>query len=91
MVDIHPLKNLLNVILYMKEGTLSLLLIGIGIYTIYIVYLILFERYYNNKQTHTVDIQPESSIGEILSSLSCDDHRFFEKLSFLIRSYLERT
>jgi len=89
MTDIHTIKNLLYFIPYLKVETWYMLGIGIAVYAIYIAYLIAFERYYKTQQ-NIPDIAPEKeSILHILNGVEIDDTRFFEKLSFIIRSHLE--
>lgn len=88
MSDIHTIKNLLNFFPYLKEETWYMLGIGIVVYTIYIAYLIVFERYYKT-QNNTLKSPEKKSIWEALNSLSVEDACFFERLSFIIRSHLE--
>lgn len=69
-------------------------MLGIGtiIYVIYIAYLIAFERYYRSQHTAVeTPISQERSVREALDDLSIDDVRFFERLSLIIRTYLENS
>lgn len=89
MIDIHTIKNLIYFFPYLKEETWYMLGIGIIVYSIYIAYLIAFERYYKTQNISPVHPAQEKSFLDILDSLSIDDIRFFEHLSFIIRSHLE--
>lgn len=91
MTDINTIKNLLYFVPYLKTETWYMLGIGVTIYAIYIAYLIAFERYYKAQQS-TPDMFPrKESILQTLSSIRIEDIRFFEKLSFVVRSYLEES
>lgn len=89
MTDIHTIKNLLYFFPYLKEETWYMLGIGIIIYAIYIAYLMVFERYYKVQNHMFHALPPKKSIQEALASLEIEDIHFFERLSFIIRSYLE--
>ncbi len=92
MTDIHTIKNLFDLLSYMRQDTWYMLWAWVMIYVIYIVYLVVFERYHKSQQIAPAQLQPEAvSIQEQISRLSLDDREFFEKLSFLIRSHLENT
>lgn len=90
MTDIHTIKNLLYFFPYLKEETWYMLGIGITVYVIYIAYLIAFERYYKSQNTlSNTPLPQEKSFLDILDNLQIEDIYFFERLSFLIRTYLE--
>ncbi len=92
MSDINNIKNLLYFFPYLKEETWYMLGTGIIIYIIYVGYLVAFERYYKIQKNINVATPPEKkTIQEILDNLSINDEHFFEKISFILRSYLENS
>ncbi len=92
MVDINNIKNLLHFFPYLKEETWYMLGTGIIIYIIYVCYLVAFERYYKiQKNISTTTPLEKKTPQEILDELSINDEHFFEKISFILRSYLENS
>lgn len=91
MTDIHTIKNLLYFFPYLKEETWYMIGIGSVVYAIYIAYLIAFERYYKAQENGNTWISEQKSIREILWDLDTEDERFFERLSFIVRKYLEES
>lgn len=90
MTDIYTIKNLLFFLPYIKKDTWYMLGIGIIVYCIYIIYLIVYERYNKTKETLSpANISSKQSFHDMLDTLSLDDIYFFERLSLIIRTYLE--
>lgn len=90
MTDINTIKNLFNLLAYIREDTWYMLGTGVTVYVIYVAYLMAFERYYREHTKVAIPLQ-KPSLHERLQTLSYDDPLFFEKLSLLIRSHLEDT
>ncbi len=90
MTDIYTIKNFLNFLPYLKNETWYMLCIGIVIFSIYIAYLMVFERTYKNQHQPIVEVPKEDpSIQDIVDRIPLEDIHFFEQLSLVIRSHLE--
>lgn len=90
MTDINTIKNLLDFIPYLKTETWYMLSAALAMYLIYIIYVRIFERYYKTPN-HIPEIIIPPSIHDIIAGLSVEDAHFFEKLSLMIRTYLEES
>ena len=91
MPDIHTIKNLFNILSYLKKETWYMLGIGIIVYVIYVTYVAVFERYYKIQNGLIKTSVQRASIQDTLRALQSEDPHFFERLSFIIRSHLEST
>lgn len=83
MDDIYTIKNFLLFISYISSETWYIGGLCIILYMIYKKYITEFTKY------NTISIIKKESIHDALDNLEKDDNDFFERLSFIIRSYLE--
>lgn len=92
MTDINNIKNVLFFLPYLKKDTWYVIGTLILVYIIYLAFLMISERYYRAKLA--IPMESEEDIKESflkkLGILKENDPDFFEKLSRILRSYLER-
>lgn len=66
MTDINTIKNLFDLLSYMKPDTWYMIGIGIVVYVIYVAYLIAFERYHRAEQSRKEIPAQKPSLHEVL-------------------------